>query len=128
MFTVTISQIRVSDRPLKDGVGTAAVRHARTTAAVPMGVHDAREQGRFQHGPQFVRDAKAGCGLVVWCARTRALGCWFSTHTISIPVFRIGSYGCTSVIAVLGGQATLHKGLITRRNACSKLNIGCKVP
>ena len=77
------AQIRLVQRRLlttgaedvKDDVGAAAIRHARTTAAKPMGVHRERAQGRFQYGPQVVRDAKARRGHVVWCARTRALGC-----------------------------------------------------
>jgi len=75
-----------------DGVGAAAIGHMRATTAKPTGVHGVRWQGQFQHSPSFLRDANAGRGRVVWCARTRALGCWFRTHIIRIPVFRIGSY------------------------------------
>jgi hypothetical protein len=85
------AQIRLVQRRLlttgaedvKDGVGAAAIRHARTTAAKPMGVHRERAQGRFQYGPQVVRDAKArrgSCCLV--CAHACA---WvliqYSYHT-----------------------------------------------
>jgi hypothetical protein len=51
----------------------AAIGHSRATAAKPMGVH-VNGQERFQHGPQFVRDAKAGLGLVVWCTHTGSFG------------------------------------------------------
>src|SRR5512134_732279 len=53
---------------VEDGVGTAAIRHTRTTAAKAMAVHPFGQQG-FQHRPQVIRDTESGCGAVIGRSR-----------------------------------------------------------
>ena len=75
---------------VKNGIGTAAIRHARTATAKAVGIHPYWEQ-RGQNSPELLGDAEpSGRAVVGRRARVRFGSCDVFIPT-SIQVIRIGS-------------------------------------